>query len=247
MDRIGRTTTDFPPGTIIIPCSELGRWSSFTHCYRRLRVPKDTHELMKPGLNIARNLNNGLSEREGDWVWFMGDDHSFDEDILLRLLARMYGSDKNIDMLVPMVLQRMICAESLWYHDRQDGLGFDRIALEDLPTTGLVPIDNCGGAGLLVKMKVVDTVAGLDDPAFEFGRVGGVDGTGEDLWFVYKAKLLGFNLYGDTEIVMGHSTQCTLWPKAVDGKWKIMAQLNSGPPMITPPPKKEVLRTVPLT
>lgn len=236
--RKTRTTSDFPPGTIIIPCNEFSRFSSFTNCYRQLRVPFGTHELMKPGLNISKNLNSALRERSGEWVWFMGDDHAFDPDILFRLLKH------DVDMVVPICLQRMICAESLWYIDREDGSGFDRIALEDLPTTGLVPIDNCGGAGLLVKMTVIDA---MDDPWFEFGRVGGVEGTGEDLWFVYKAKQLGFELYGDTESIIGHSTQCTLWPKPVDGRWKIMAQLNSGPPMITPPPPKEILRTVPIT
>lgn len=229
---------DFPPGTIITPCHELGRYSSFWFCYRRLRAPVGTVEYVKPGLNVALNINKALRERSGEWVWFMGDDHSFDADILLRLLSR------DVDMVVPICMQRQICADSLWYYDRPDGTGFDRIAFEDIPTSGLMPIQNCGSAGLLVKMKVIDA---MEDPWMAFGRVGGVDGTGEDLWFVYKARQLGFELYGDTEVALGHTTPCTLWPKVVDGKWKIQAELSAGPPMITAPPKKEVLRTVSIT
>lgn len=215
---------DFPPGTVIVPTGEVARYTSFWSCWDALQVPPGTVKRPEPGVNIAGNLNEALRHRRGEWVFFMGDDHTFSPDLIRRLWGRMRDRD-DIDIVAPLCLQREINAFSLWYRYEDETLQeINRIRLLDLPPDGLMPIDNAGGAGLLVKTEVFRKV----EPPYWF-EVGKIvpDRSGEDMAFLDKARAVGFRLWGDTETRIVHVTPMGMKPAVMpDGKWGV--ELSTG-------------------
>jgi len=212
-----RTAKDFPPGTIVIPTSELGRYLDFHICLSGTAIPPGTFKSWQPGINVANNLNEALRYRQGEWCWFLGDDHAWRPDILLRLL------DLNVDIVAPFCLKRELPPQTVMYRIDEASGRVLHIQLDELPTGGLVGVDAVGGAGLLVQEAVL---CNMIDPWFELGKTL-PDQTGEDIYFCLKAKQLGYDVLVDLDTPMGHMTPSTVWPELqADGLWGAVVQIG---------------------
>lgn len=64
------------------------------------------------------------------------------------------------------------------------------------PRNTLVQCDAVGFGAVLIKRKVIDA---MQEPRFM-----GLQGCGEDITFCYKAKKLGFEIWMDTRVKLGH-------------------------------------------
>jgi SAM-dependent methyltransferase len=148
----------------------------------------------------ARNvIVDGAVETNADYLLMLDDDMIIDinrnqgpagagYDFLPRLLAH----DK--DIIGALYYQRAgECRPVLM---KEVGSGGYRFLRDDEITGGLQQVDVAGGGCLLVKMRVFDKVKPpYFEPEFKFGT---------DIQLCRKAKDLGFEIWADTSIELGH-------------------------------------------
>lgn len=197
---------DFPPGIISIASSFLGRYREFDICLHHLIVPPGTHVEWGMGINVAYSFNCGIramiKEEQYQWVWFLGDDHTFEPDLLYKLLKH------KLDFVVPVVLKRSIPFSTVISHksDRY----YQSVTLDEIKNwQGIVDITelNIGNAGLLMNKVALSK---LTDPVYEVGKTNSEFG-GSDLYLCEKARAAGIKMYLDTDLSMGHITHCFFW------------------------------------
>ena len=203
-------------GTIGIPTGEFTRFSLFGQSLLGLQKPPETFCVWATGGNVARNCNTIVTEMQGEWVWFIGDDHAFPPDILMNLLAR------NVDIVVPICAQRQPPYSYGVYQMLEDGT----TPLVDLTgKTGLVSVDYAGSAGMLVRRHVFEKI---EPPHFRLGQFR-ADSEGEDIYFCAQARDAGFTIWVDTDHPMGHSAVVTAWPvRWPDGTYGTKLDLGNG-------------------
>lgn len=205
----------YGPGTIGIAQGDLGRYNDFNICLQSLRVPHDkAYICRKYGVNVAANCNDIVRSAQGDWIWFLGDDHQFHPNLLMNLLER------DVDIVVPLCSYRkppfspvMFVGEPMKGYFQYDKW----IDMKGL--TGLQERYAAGSAGMLVKRHVFEK---MPDPWFQVGRER-PDSLGEDVTFCKNARKYGFKVYVDFDNVIGHMGQCTWWPsRDKDGSWGVV-------------------------
>lgn len=202
------------PGTIVIPAPEFSRITAFTMSLTSMLVPQKSQISWGIGMNVATNVNGGIREMlarpQDQWVWIMGDDHTFEPEILLRLL------DRDVPAVVPICATRKPPFHGVAYerlHDNPAGK-WRPIPWDDYPAGGLMRVDAAGTAGMLLRRSVLETIP---SPWMELARVES-DSMSEDLWFCEKLRLAGIPLSVDTDQSIGHVALCTLWPRREKGQ-----------------------------
>ena len=90
------------PGVIGIVCGEQGRWSDFTLAMTHLIKTRGTLPASTPAWTSPGNATPSSAPRSSATPagWIIGDDHLFNGDVILRMLAH------DVDVCVPNVLQR---------------------------------------------------------------------------------------------------------------------------------------------
>ena len=160
------------------------------------------------GADIARARNQIVENMQGDWLWFLDDDHDFDANIVRRLLQH------KADIVAPLVLAKVPPFSPVCYRD----IG-DPYKLSDLPTSGLVEVAATGTAGMLIRRRVFEQ---MPAPWFVAGQIH-KDGVGEDLNFCVNAREAGFKVRVDTGAVLGHLTTTSVRPTVDEetGEWNV--------------------------
>lgn len=189
-----------PPGTVVALASETGRYTRFAVCMQALsfNIPAGTAVKWMLGSDISESRNQACDEIEGEWVWFIDDDHAFREDVLLRLL------DRDVDIVTPICLRRSnpflpVPAENDTF-----------LRLSDHRPDELVEVQHAGSSGMLVRKRVLDA---LEPPYFELGhREGDGNRVSEDVSFCRKAQAAGFKVHVDMSVRLGHITTAIVWP-----------------------------------
>lgn len=236
-----------PPGTIAIPCGELGRFSAFTYSMGCLQYPVGTTISMMQSLSIPRNLNeivrDALAKSATRWVHLQADDHVFEPELLIKLLNRLFVDD--VDVVVPLILRRrppfapvlfkraLDSVEDLALRSTDDlrkrGIEYEPFAYDELPASGLLPVYAAGTGGMTIKREVFERIAEMQghDMWFEY-RAG--EAIAEDVDFCKKIREAGFRIHADMEARMGHIGLYQVWPALDDeGKWAIQFQFGEGP------------------
>ena len=202
---ISKEIQEWPPGIVSVASGFLGRYREFDVCLHHLLVPPGTHVEWALGVNIAFNFNEGIRAMLAGnfgWIWFLGDDHTFNPELLYILMKH------NVDVVAPIVLKRSSSFKTV-ISENMD-LGFKSVNLEEVENWhGLVDIThrNVGNAGLLAKRKVFEI---MPPPWFENGKTHPEFG-GSDLWFCEKLRRAGFKIYVDSDQSMGHITHAFFW------------------------------------
>lgn len=201
-----------PPGSIIIACGDLSRYTAFSRSLTSLITPPGTKTVWGIGSDICKNFNAALDERVGEWVFIMGDDHVFAPDLLMRLL------DRQVDVVSPLVTARKW--PFVMFVFRQEP-GTDEMSIVDrsvLPSSGLHRFDGCSGAGMLIRRHVLDK---LSPPYYEPGKIRQGE-LNEDTYLMYKMRQVGAGIYVDFDLRMGHQTPAVVWPRRdAEGHWEI--------------------------
>lgn len=207
----------YPKGIIGVATGEIGRYRLFDICLMRVRKPEGTDTIFSMGVDIPNNNNRILrTVLNGDyeWAWLLGDDHVFDENLLINLLER------DVDVVVPLCAKRQKPFEPVLTELNSNAGAINGMKKRDWNfldgKTGLIELNdsNTGNAGMLIKRRVLETV---HFPWFENGRFS--LGTGCDLWFCEKVRSHRFKVYLDLDNTIGHIIPSVVWPKNTDGKW----------------------------
>src|SRR4030095_6664312 len=114
----GLDKDDYPAGALILPCHDLARYHQFTFDLQVLDAPDGTLPLMNRSASVLQNLNAGIEtmmETSAQWAWIIGDDHSFQRDTLLKLLAH------DVDIVAPLCTKR-VPPFPLVVYDSDDGV-----------------------------------------------------------------------------------------------------------------------------
>jgi hypothetical protein len=209
-------------GTIGIVCSDQARYSHFTS---RLVALAQCYPSVKFHMNIGNQLtharNKVMEKAEGEWLWFMDDDHTFQPQVLQNLL------DRNLPIVGPLYVQRRMPPQPV-----------ARIKMEDgqwvAPNLWLVPpgiyeVNGTGTAGMLIRRRVWEAIAAKPElmPWFRVGTVQ-PDLISEDLAFCESAEKCGYSTFIDTTQILGHCSNTILLPQWVNDKWVMELQFPHG-------------------
>lgn len=199
-------------GTIGVISGELTRFSDFSIALLHVIKPPDTKLAWVKGVNISFNCNRLVENMLGDWLWLIGDDHVFDPDIIMRLLAH------NVDVVVPLCLKRSAPFDPVVYSHQNDDGNYE---YADLPASGLHEVYAAGQAGMLIRRHVFDLI---DDPVFEtFGT------QNEDMVFCRKLREAGVKIWCDVDTPLGHIGLMHVWPEHDEEYgWGISLNIGDG-------------------
>ena len=206
----------FPPGVIAIIRGELSRFGDFWSNLETLFVPEGSISTQTTSYDCAANRNASIrqmmKEDKYQWIFLIDDDHTFQPDTLLRLLAR------RVDVISPLCVNRhtpfppisakKVNPEGPWRNP--DGtMNWKYRTWQEVPTTGLLETCVLGGNGLLIQRPVLDR---LGDPWFEPGQLERGHML-EDVDFSRKCCESGYTLYNDCDRHIGHMIVAEVWPK----------------------------------
>lgn len=201
---------DYPPGTVAVTADEAGRFTQFAICMQGLVLPPGSKTLWRIGNDIAGNRNVAVEQMDGDWIWWIDDDHAFPPGILSALL------EHDVDVVAPLCLRRQQPFDPVSFTSREQ---ITVLPLHDLPEQGLVEVEACGSAGMLVKRHVFDA---LEQPYFRMTDVS------EDIVFCDKLREAGFKIHVDLGTSLGHITTAVIWPTHDEGEWRTGFTFSDG-------------------
>lgn len=214
------------PGTIALATAEIGRFTMFMVSLTGTRQPENAHLAVMASASVTENFNEVIRHLrdEDEWVWILGDDHTWRQDCLMQLLETMDDTPE-ADILVPLVVKRNPPWHLVLFEDAgefDDGLPRWRpLTWEEIPEEGTFEVDAAGSAGMLIRREVLDT---LGDPWFESS--GGVI-LNEDVMFCKKAREAGFHVYATTNATMGHLGIFNVRPLHRNGRWGALTEFSS--------------------
>lgn len=186
-----------PPGTIVIPSGHEPRFHAFYGSLIRLlpSLPAGSAIRQTQGPDIPFNINHGIEHAVGEWVWIVGDDHTFEPNIIERLWQH------DVAIVAPFVLRRSVPHPTVMFDDAMKNLRPERMQ------RGLIKVRAVGGAGMLIRRQVFEKI-----PRPWFANRG-VERQGEDLFFCDQVHAAGMSIYVDLDTWMGHITMIEVWPK----------------------------------
>lgn len=198
---------------IATPCGELSRYPEFwgSLIQQELSPGVATVCQQQRGTYISENQNvlaRLFLSTDADFFWLTNDDQLYQPDALARLLAH------DVDVIVPMCIQRNAPFRPLVYDRDDEKSGGD---IRPLYLTrfvkGLMQVKAGGGGGMLIKRKVLETIA---DPWWEVETVRKPghppNMMSEDISFCRKVRAAGFKVWCDTDVKVGHQGVVTFWP-----------------------------------
>lgn len=213
-------------GTIALPTAEIGRFTMFMVALAGTQQPMNTHLSVMASASVTENLNAVIRNLrdEDEWVWILGDDHTWMSDCLVTLLKTM-DEHPEIDVLVPLVVKRnppwhlVVFQEAGEY---EDGMSRWRpLGWEEIPESGIFEVDAAGSAGMLIRREVLDAIG---DPWFR--STGGVV-LNEDVTFCSDARKLGYRVFATADATMGHLGIFNVRPLRRGGRWGALTEFSS--------------------
>lgn len=223
------TDSGFAKGTIVVAAGIQPRYYEFQLSLDALGAPVGTKLHIERSCDITQNFNNGVKSMTGDWVWFLGDDHSFSPLLLLRLLSHRK------DIVVPITPTKTPPWGPCVLHGPDDGrIWHPEMKLyswNELSGDGLFKLpmgDFIGQAGMLVQKNVLDRIG---YPTFKCGRLdpGRLQ---EDLSFCREAQQLGYDIWIDQEVIFDHHAPVCITAKKLEGQWVPSIKAGTGSVML---------------
>lgn len=208
--------SEHPPGAVCLITGDLTRYAIAMQALMQLKLPGPSVNAWFTGVLIAKSLNlafqSVMDNPNLQWAWVMGDDHTFDPNILLQLL------DRQVDVVAPFCLNRLPPMDPTIVEHNHQPSGRMKY-LEDMPTSGLYKLkddETCGDAGLLVRRSVLEKIGA---PWYDHRMSGSI--AAEDQAFIGRVKDAGIDVYIDAECPMGHIGLVEYKPVLKDGKWHV--------------------------
>jgi hypothetical protein len=191
---------------------DTARFSVFASSMTSIQAPPGTSIEWMFGMDIPASLNQlvetMLLTPENEWLWLMGDDHVIPAETLVRLLAH------EKDIIVPLCLMRMPPYKPVIYASEESGVR-QCVDLDDHPNGGLIKVHSAGSGGMVISRRVLMQ---MGPPYFEYGKVSPTT-LAEDVHFCDKARFLGYDIWCDLDVPLGHCTTAIVWPQLLDTGW----------------------------
>lgn len=218
-----------PPGVIAIPTQEHWRYTrSMLDAYGCKR-PTGSKLSTVMGMDVTLSLNEIVKDALADendyqWAWFQSDDHLYDDESLLTLLAH------DVDVVVPLVAKKappygFVIYKSEYVGMTDEGIPipeYDHVQLDEIPAEGLFKVYAAGSGGMLVKRRVLEAIA---PPWFESSSGAYIN---DDLEFCRKIRNAGFEIHCDPSVCMGHLSTYVVSPARKNGRWGIQLDFGTG-------------------
>lgn len=220
-----------PNGTVGIPCGSLARYTAFTLALTALHIPPNTRYYFAQSVSVVDNMNEIVRNMVGSWLLVLGDDHSFQPDLLSTMLRLMY--ERDLDILVPLVLKRTHPYAPVVYDELgEEGMGHV-LDLDGVPDDAtVIEVAGAGTAGMVIRKRVLDAVG---EPWFKSGPLPGHSyQLAEDLRFCLDARKAGFKIHCTPRLKMSHLTTVGLWPDKHDGRWGMRVAFNEEDSIFVP-------------
>jgi hypothetical protein len=196
-----------PAGAIVIPSGHEPRYHAFYGSLIRLlpTLPLGCGLKWTQGPDIAFNINHGIEGALVDnpsceWIWLVGDDHTFEPDIIERLWRH------DLAVVAPYVLRRNVPHPTVMFDENGKNIRPEPLQ------RGLMRVGSVGGAGMLIRRQVIDKI---QRPWF---GLRGTERQGEDLFFCDQVTAAGMSIHVDLDTWMGHITSMEVWPEFVEGR-----------------------------
>lgn len=232
----------YPAGTVGYIQANRPRFQRFFDSIESMVVPVGTALERASNYNAAHNRNELIDGMEGEWIWFMDDDHAFQDDTLMKLL------DRDVDIIVPLYCRRYDPFEPVVFK-KADPIKreFELYSWQELAEMkGMIEVAASGAGGLLVRKRVLQA---LERPYF---RVGAShchgwalekDVIGEDTGFCWAAQQAGFKIYCDLDVAIAHiPDEVLLVPmRQANGAFNIMADIGNRRTWLLPEQKTKRL------
>lgn len=197
-DRPDFDPSELGPGTIIVPVrDDLARYNQFAFSLAALIKPEDTRLVYTTGLNVVQSLNDTFKhDFYGDWCLLLGDDHVMPP----WLIAQLARHDEDIVGAVNFT-RRAPFHWTLFKAPDDNGHGWLLYDDDELPSTGLASVGALGSAGLFIRRNVIE--AFIEDRGYVFTNTS-ARAINEDLEFCAHARELGFTVFCDMAVRLGH-------------------------------------------
>ncbi len=218
-------------GVIAIPSAVQARWSSFWACVTSLALPPRTVIRSGRGCSPATNRNGLIREAlalGAKWIYFLDDDLTFHPDSLTTLLARF--QDSEIEAVVPLSFRRQTPFYALWFTEAEPSI--DRM-MRTLPPPGpLVPLKAGTFGGMLLRTSIFER---MTEPYVTLGQIQPEEWC-DDLYFCRQLLAAGVQLWGDSSVRFGHTTDVEIWPHydAAMGGWSVVFARGTVPFLMQP-------------
>jgi hypothetical protein len=205
-----------PPGTIIVPCQDLARYHRFTSSLVNLEQPTGSRVVLGVGQSIVDNLNMAIRalRPQDAWVWALGDDHTFEPSMLMRLL------DRGLDVVAPLCTKRGAPFGLVHYQEQISDTPYHKaVQFNEIPN---VPFEvEWTGSALLIRRDVLDEIG---DPWYS-----NEDGAGrltEDKSICLKARAHGYRVMIDPDLSLGHIGHVVARAERQGGVWGLTLRLG---------------------
>lgn len=151
-----------------------------------------------------------------DYIIMYDDDMILPIDMFEKMLEDV-EKNPDIDILAPLAFMRNPPHFAVIYTSTE---GYDKVRhqeyfkndfVRNYPRNKLVECDAVGFGAVLIKLKILKD---MKKPYF-FSTTG----TGEDIWFCYKAKKTGARVFMDTRIKLGHLANPVIVDEEYVDKW----------------------------
>ena len=190
-------------------CDGLSEWLE-------REVPTSVQIRRVPGNQIAYQRNYIIQQRRPDdeWVLYVDADNIPPKGALARLLGHEVG------VVGGLIIERVAPFDVCAVRSLEP---FERYRIEDFPyeRRDLMPVVSVGTGFLLIRSEVFDAIP---RPWFRVGQIqGGEDLLAEDLDFCLRAAQVGYPIFLDPTVRVGHETKVTLFP----GDGEVTQQFDS--------------------
>lgn len=150
-------------------------------------------------------------EMDADYLFMIDDDMLAPPDLFYRLAE----NDKDICAALAFTRNpdhKPVIYDVIEYFDpiTKKNVYINKFSM-NYPRDTLVECDAVGFGAVLIKAKVIKA---MEEPRFM-----GLVGTGEDITFCYKAKKLGFQVWMDTRVKLGHLGAPTIITEDYADRW----------------------------
>lgn len=199
---------------IAIPCMDKTD-TLFDNCLDNLKPVGQISKNRLPGslVYIARNeLTKAAIEQKADYILWIDSDMVFTSDMLECLMVDIMEND--CDIVSSICFWRKAPFNPVIYKKLRKGLTPDENEVEiykDYPKDSLFEIEGCGFGCVLMKAEVAETMLGACQIPFS-----PIPGFGEDLAFCLRARQLGYHIYCDSRVKVGHIAQTIVTEETYD-------------------------------
>lgn len=197
---------------IAVPTAEFARRADFYDYFNSIEKPEGTLATFAHGQSPARNRNIMIEQalqHDATHILFLDDDVAVKPDILKRLLAH----DK--DIVSGLYLHRNFPHLPLIF-DQAFPDGKCRYTFLHDNREGLIEVVATGLGACLIK---TDVFRKMERPWITLGELE-KDHWCDDIAFFLRAGKMGYKIYVDLEVPVGHMMTAIIWPnRDKDGKW----------------------------